>query len=711
MPSESLFRMRSRFNGGAGRRSLLLLALVATALVATSAVGLIGFTWRTLDQREAAREVFLVRRAVDRALKRTMMETRSDAAWDGAYRQLTGPFERRFFDLDVVSYYRPDFGHDLTMVIDRSGRLRYAALDGKTTDPSRLEDLYRRLSPLVRQVQADELQRRLRARGQPVTMDTDTQGSASAAIRFGKDVFFLGLTTVAPSRGFAFGEAPAPVIVSGPRVDARFLSAVGEDLGIAIPTLSGAAPPGWSSIPVLGTPGRPDVVLTWKPRRPGVDAFSRASGWIVAALALLVLTGAALAARIRQLLVRMEANDRALVDAMVELTRARDQAEAANHAKSQFLANVSHEIRTPLNGVLGMAQALERDALTPRQLERVQAIRASGKALLAVLNDVIDLSRIEAGKLELSSEAFDVGELVQSVCDTYRDVGVAKDVELRMQLAPEAAGGRRGDPMRIRQVLLNLVSNAIKFTDHGRVEVRVDAVADGLAFQVCDQGVGIPAERLGELFQKFSQVDGSATRRFAGAGLGLAICRELTGLMGGRIEVKSAPGVGSTFTVTLPLERADQAPRPGSAKASARSAPLSGRRIRLLAAEDNETNREVLRVLLEPLGAELVIVGDGAQAVEAFEKGEFDAVLMDVQMPVMGGVEAARRIRDFERLQGRSRTPILALSANVMTHQIDEYLAAGMDGHVGKPIEVERLYAALAAVLEGPAPSETTAAA
>jgi CheY-like chemotaxis protein/anti-sigma regulatory factor (Ser/Thr protein kinase) len=268
----------------------------------------------------------------------------------------------------------------------------------------------------------------------------------------------------------------------------------------------------------------------------------------------------------------------------------------------------------------------------------------------------------------------------------------------------EAAGLRRGDALRLRQVLANLASNAVKFTEAGGVTVRVSPEAERVAFEVADTGVGIPADRLDDIFEKFAQVDTSSTRRFGGTGLGLAICRELVARMGGEISVVSAPGEGSAFRFTLPLNRA-AAPAPGQAP-DACDGPVEEAALRILVADDNEINRQIVSALLEPFGAEVTLACDGREAVEAFARAPFDLVLMDIQMPGMNGVQATRAIRTAEACDGRPSTPILALSANVMTHQVAEYLAAGMNGIVPKPIEADRLVTAIRDAFAGAADDE-----
>ena len=392
---------------------------------------------------------------------------------------------------------------------------------------------------------------------------------------------------------------------------------------------------------------------------------------------------------------RLEANDHDLRGAMAELVRARDDANAANVLKSHFLANMSHEIRTPLNGVLAMTEVMAMGELNAQQRERLSVIRESGGLLLSVLNDVLDLSKIEAGRLDLVERDFDLAALALSVRESYATLAREKSLEFGVFVAPEALGAWRGDADRLRQILGNLVSNALKFTLEGSVSVRFASADDGsgLRIDVVDTGIGIAAETLPRLFDKFVQADSSTTRRFGGSGLGLSICNELAALMGGGVHVQSREGQGSTFTVVVAMPRGEARIAPPVEPAAP---PIeSERRLRVLAADDNPTNQKVIAAVLAPLGAEVEIVADGAACVEAWKRGGHDIVLMDIHMPVMDGVEAARTIRSLETSEGRKRTPIVAVTANALVHQVEGYMAAGMDGHVAKPIEVTKLYDAI----------------
>ncbi|MEQ7156161.1 hybrid sensor histidine kinase/response regulator [Brevundimonas aurifodinae] len=380
-------------------------------------------------------------------------------------------------------------------------------------------------------------------------------------------------------------------------------------------------------------------------------------------------------------------------EAQAALVLARQEAEAASSAKSEFLANMSHELRTPLTSILGFSRLIGRDGgLSEADRGHLDLIRSAGETLLAVVNDILDFSKLEAGALSLAPEAFSVAELGQGVVALLG--GQADDKGLDLSCEAPAGSWLTGDAARLRQVLLNLVSNAVKFTEEGSVQVRLDVrpTTDGRAVLeafVRDTGVGLDPAQIEQMFDRFTQADGSVSRRFGGTGLGLAISRRLIGMMGGEIGADSDGRSGSTFWFRVPLAVA----------AAVETHPITGpdvgpeRRLRVLLAEDNPANRALIAALIAPLDLDLDMVENGMEAIAAARAGDYDLVLMDMQMPVMDGPSAARAIRSSP---GPERdTPIVALTANVLPEQIEQCRAAGMQGHVAKPIDPRALFAAL----------------
>ena len=384
-----------------------------------------------------------------------------------------------------------------------------------------------------------------------------------------------------------------------------------------------------------------------------------------------------------------------------ELRIAKDAAEAGTLAKNEFIASVSHEFRTPMNGIIGLAEILRTTNLSSEQTDLLKGITTSAQNLLVLLNDVLDFSAIEAGKMQMDEQPFMLDRVMEDIALVMRMKAREKNLEFHMEVQKRVPNHLIGDAQRLRQILINLVTNAIKFTEKGQVEVVVSGSERGdqrcfLRFDVTDTGVGIPEKAMDSLFRVFSRVKQERTRLIAGTGLGLSICKKLVDIMGGDIGVESTEGKGSRFWFTVPFLLTGATKKTAEEGASASGVLFHGKKV--LVAEDNQINQRVVGFHLKKMGFEIELVSDGQEALDKYEAGHFDLIILDIQMPRMDGYQAARAIRRRETEQA-GRLPIIALTANAMKGDRELYLDAGMDGYVTKPFTYETLLETIQSVL------------
>ena len=676
-------------------RRLLALSFALVAVVLVGVSGLLGEGSRLLNDLKVKEDRFLMANMVDRIVARAKDDATTVTVWDQAYRNVVPGGDEGWMNAEVGAYMTKNRPFERSIALDSHDAPFFAWEKRHPVDPASQARFLADSARLIGQARAAE-----QALLNDPHRDPTKPATAMGIVRSGGVRYLVGVSSVTPSHeSTPLRPGRASLVVAGEALDGRILASL-RRMRVNQPRIADESDSP-ASVPLAGPDGRPVGFIVWTPLHPGMTALRAAAPALSLGLAAFAAVMAVLGRQMWRVIRELDAYERAHEKAVHDLEDARDRAEAANVAKSQFLANMSHEIRTPLNGILGMAQVLALGDLPDDAHDKVLVIRNSGETLLSLLNDVLDLSKIEAGRLEVDAEPFDLAQVVAGATAAFAEAARRKGVGFTVDIAPDLRGLWRGDPGKIRQVLGNLTANAVKFTAAGEVRLTVSPCEAGVAFAVQDSGPGIPGAQIERLFQRFSQADTSATRKFGGTGLGLAISRDLVELMGGSIGVESVEGEGSTFTVELPLAwigpvaeaPQEESPEPDLPK------------VRILAAEDNRTNQVLLKAMLDPLGVELTVAGDGREALELFCAGAFDLVLMDIQMPVMNGVDAALAIRALEKAEGREPTPILALSANVMRHQIAEYLATGMDGFIAKPINMATLIGAIETALRPTPPA------
>jgi signal transduction histidine kinase/CheY-like chemotaxis protein len=681
--------MRSTAGQSSSSTALSASRLFATLLVPAllGAAALLWSVWlgaTEVDRTARRQQEQMVAHAVE-LRQADLHKDMVNAVWDDAVLNLDLKFDPAWGE-----YFLSSVESEIAYVLDGSGGVLLSK--GDTANRALLNKARPAIADLVAAI-------RLAERGvRPLKPQTFAEAlvTANTVAVVDDRAYLLAATLIQPDRGVYRPSKRAPVVIIMKPIDEAFVSALASTYMLQDPGVTLAGPQkGRAAVPLYDIHGRQVARLTWRAPTPTQALAGAVWPPLLILLTLIVSAPAAVIWRERRV--------------SADLRAAKLAAEAASSAKSEFLANMSHEIRTPLNGILGMAQVLQRSQLLPAQREPLNIIVQSGRSLLMVLNDVLDFSKIEARQLTIENVEFDLREAVEGACLPYHPMADEKGVAFCVVVGEQACGVWRGDGLRLRQILANLTSNAVKFTTEGTVSVRVCADPQGLAVEVIDSGIGMPADRLADLFKPFTQLESSTSRRYGGTGLGLAISAQLTKLMGGTLSATSEPGRGSTFRIALPFVRLGAEVAPSDI---AEPLPALSAQVRILAAEDNPVNQRVLAAMLEPVGVDLDFVRDGEAALEAAMTGGFDLILMDLHMPGRDGLWAAREIRAAEARTGCARTPILALSADAMAHQVEACLAAGMDGHVGKPIHWDELIAAIDAALSAAprAGAETAAA-
>ncbi|CAN5512790.1 hypothetical protein BH10PSE4_BH10PSE4_31510 [soil metagenome] len=521
--------------------------MVSAAMLGTIILMLVAA--HNLDHIESLDERALVQRTLDRDLTRMTREITSATVWDDAVKAFAGTVDEAWADVNFGEYYNRYFSHDLTFVV-RGDRVIYGSVGGIRTGARALGTLPRDASELIGRVQV--LAAPIHARGDS---RLEAVSTAAGLVRSGDEIYLVVASDIlaeTPQTAARDRQAPA-VVVSARRAGSAYVRGLRQDLGIEGLTLTDRASANLVTVPLRDAKGRTIGAATWPPTDPGMSLLRRAAPWIAAVFIGLAACAGVLFLRVGDALRRLEASRKALIEA-------KEAADAASVAKTQFLAMMSHEIRTPLNGVLGMTQVMQADELPGKQRERLKVVTTSGQALLGLLNDILDMARLEGGKLQLQAEPFVVEDLVNDACALFAGAASSKGIDLFCEVAPACRGQWIGDPVRLRQVLSNLIANAVKFTREGRISILVVTAVGGLRFEIEDTGLGIAPEDLPRLFKMFSQVDESTTRQHDGPGLGLAISRELVGLMGGTMGVQSTQGSGSRFHFEAPFPRAERPP-------------------------------------------------------------------------------------------------------------------------------------------------------
>lgn len=703
--------MRPSWNTAALKRVLILLAVVITGVLVAMG-GLMLHSAASVDALGEQAETRLVARGLERTQAQVGEDVASAAIWTDAYLAVAAG-DTDWMQVNFGDYYADFMGHTITAVFNSEGEPVLVSRESEPASVAAEAEFLKAVAPLLASVREKSAVLRS-SEGGASRANFAAVSAMQSIVTTRNDVYLVAASTVVPELPEFLTSDPFGVVISAQHINS-LLEMLENDLAIRSPSLIMTTDAREPAVGLHDADGNRLGALSWTPERPGAGVLQQALPFLAVVALGLVLASLLLALRVVRILDALARKRAKLTQSLAELRMARNAAEQASTAKSQFLASMSHEIRTPLNGILGMAQSLRHtNTLTPDDAEKVNVILTSGETLTSLLNDILDLSKIEAGKLDIHPIDADIAALVRQSTRLFEPLAEEKGLAFSIRNHSPALPVRI-DPVRFQQCVANLVSNAVKFTSAG--QVTVDTIVEPLAIgrrkvtvTVSDTGIGMTAETAGRLFENFVQADGSTTRTFGGSGLGLAITRRLARLMHGDVTISSTPGKGSTFTLTLEVEAGEAVTSPDLIPSDARlnAGPGPGRRV--LVVDDNATNRQVVKLFLAPLGLTLEEARNGVEALDCLARAPFDLVLLDVHMPEMDGRECIAHIR--RSTHAWSSIPVIALTAEAMAGDREALLALGMTDYAAKPIDRAALIALVIRYLEGgPLAGMTTATA